>query len=73
MKPFAIVLSGIRRELGGEMVRGDLTNVQCKAIRNCHNESPLYNKYMLIKMKKSKMVFIQTAIADVLFEFIIYF
>jgi hypothetical protein len=30
----------------------DLTNVQCKAIGNWHNESPLYNKYMLIKMKK---------------------
>jgi hypothetical protein len=29
---------------------GNLTNVQYKAIQNCHNESPLYNKYILIKM-----------------------
>jgi hypothetical protein len=29
---------------------GDLTNVQCKPIQNCHNESSLYNEYILIKM-----------------------
>jgi hypothetical protein len=34
--------------------RSDLTNVQCKAIHNCYNESPLYNKYILIKMEKKK-------------------
>jgi hypothetical protein len=33
---------------------GDLTNVQCKAIQNCHNKFPLYNEYMLIKIKKKK-------------------
>jgi hypothetical protein len=48
-KPLAIALSaagrGLRRRDGG----GDLTNVQCKPIWNCHNESPLYNKYILIK------------------------
>jgi hypothetical protein len=39
---------------GGEGVdRGngsDLTNVQFKPIQNCHNESSLYNTYILIKM-----------------------
>jgi hypothetical protein len=28
----------------------NLTNVQCKAIWNCHSKSPLYNEYILIKM-----------------------
>jgi hypothetical protein len=43
MKAFAIVLGGAgrgMREKGGE---GNLTNVQCKDIRKCHNELPLYN------------------------------
>jgi hypothetical protein len=31
----------------------NLANVQCKAIWNCHNESSLYNEYVLIKMKKN--------------------
>jgi hypothetical protein len=35
---------------------GNLTNVQCKAIGNWHNESPLYNEYMLIKMKIFKSI-----------------
>jgi hypothetical protein len=44
MKPLAIVLSGAGRELRGwqKAVWGNLTNVQCKAIQNWHNESPLY-------------------------------
>jgi hypothetical protein len=29
----------------------NLANVQCKAIWNWHDESPLCNEYMLIKMK----------------------
>jgi hypothetical protein len=35
---------------GGEDCGDNLTNVQCKVIQNCHSESPLYNKYILIKM-----------------------
>jgi hypothetical protein len=35
----------------GEDGGGDLTNVQCKAIQNCHNKSPWYNEYMLTKMR----------------------
>jgi hypothetical protein len=35
------------------MVEGNLTNVQCEFIQNCCNESPLYNEYILIKMKKN--------------------
>jgi hypothetical protein len=51
MKPFTVVFSG---EEGVEGPDGgdDLTNVQCKAIHNCHNESSLYNEYMPMKMKK---------------------
>jgi hypothetical protein len=33
---------------------GDLTNVQYKPIWNCHNESPLYNEYILIKKSKKR-------------------
>jgi hypothetical protein len=38
-KPLATALSrgGVWREGGGE---GNLTYIQCKAIQNCHNESP---------------------------------
>jgi hypothetical protein len=49
MKPFAIVLSEAgrgMRESGG----GDLTNVQCKAIQNCHNEKW---KKRIVKESKS--------------------
>jgi hypothetical protein len=54
MKPLAISLSGTGRgwQKWGDR-GGDLTNVQCKAIQNCHKTYPTpYNEYMLIKMKK---------------------
>jgi hypothetical protein len=48
----AIALSGVERGLrrrgeGAGDSAGNLTSVQCKAIQNWHNESPLYNEYML--------------------------
>jgi hypothetical protein len=49
MKALAIALSGV-----GEGGGSDLTNVQYKPIWNCHNESTLYNEYVLIKMKTKK-------------------
>jgi hypothetical protein len=58
MKPLASVLRGAGRRLwdGGtqeeKVAGGDLTSVQCKPIQNCHNKYPLYNKYILTKMKK---------------------
>jgi hypothetical protein len=33
---------------------GNLTNVLYKPIWNCYNESPLYNEYILVKLKKKK-------------------
>jgi hypothetical protein len=51
MKPLAIALSGMERGLQ-QGDGGDLTNIQCKVIQYCHNESPLYYEYILIKMKK---------------------
>jgi hypothetical protein len=33
----------------------DLTNVQCKPIQNCHNDSPLNHEYMLIKYSLIKI------------------
>jgi hypothetical protein len=52
MKPLEIVLSRKGRDWwgGGE---DNLTNVQCKSIKNWHNESPLHNEYMLITKKES--------------------
>jgi hypothetical protein len=35
---------------------GNLTNVQCNPIQNWHNESPLCNEYMLIKMKNKECI-----------------
>jgi hypothetical protein len=36
--------------VGGRDDGGDLTNVQCKPNWNCHNESPLFNEYIQIKI-----------------------
>jgi hypothetical protein len=33
---------------GREDGEGYLTSGRCNAIQNCHNESPLYNEYILI-------------------------
>jgi hypothetical protein len=43
-------LGGIKRE----RLWGALTNVECKSIWSCHNESLLYNDYILIKNQKDK-------------------
>jgi hypothetical protein len=48
-KLLAIALSGAGEGLKGQEGRDDLTNVQYKPIWNFHNESSLYNKYILIK------------------------
>jgi hypothetical protein len=47
-----IALSGAERGSGGRDSECDLTNVQYKPIWNCHNESPLYNEYILILKEK---------------------
>jgi hypothetical protein len=52
MRPLAIDLSEVGRGLHKGDGGVDLTNTQYKPIQNYHNESPLHNKYMLIKMKK---------------------
>jgi hypothetical protein len=41
MKPLAISSKGRGRDWGRRWWGRDLTNVQCKSILNCHNESPL--------------------------------
>jgi hypothetical protein len=55
MKPLATALSGAGRSLwewgDEEDGGGNLANARCKANHNCHNESPLYNKHNLIKIK----------------------
>jgi hypothetical protein len=51
-KSLAIAVSGAGKGLRGRDGGGNLTNVQCKPIWNCHNESPLYNEYILIKISK---------------------
>jgi hypothetical protein len=48
MIPFTTDLSGVERESRERDSEGDLTNVQYKPVQNCHNESPLYNKHILI-------------------------
>jgi hypothetical protein len=40
---------GRKRVAGDSWWGGNLINVQCKTIQNCHNESSLYNEYILIK------------------------
>jgi hypothetical protein len=48
MKPPTIVLKGTGKGLHEEDGGDDLTNVQCKSIQYCYNESPLCNKYILV-------------------------
>jgi hypothetical protein len=52
MNPLVIPLSGAERVLWKEDGGGDLTNVQCKANQNCHNEYLLYKECILTKMGK---------------------
>jgi hypothetical protein len=52
MKLFATALNGVEKGLKEEDGRGDLTGVQCKAIQNYNNDSPLHSEYILIKMIK---------------------
>jgi hypothetical protein len=47
-----LYLSGEGKGLMGRDGGGDLMNIQCKPIQNCCNESPVYNEYVLIEMKK---------------------
>jgi hypothetical protein len=35
---------------------GDLINVLCKPIWNCHSDSSLYYEYILIKMEKKMKI-----------------
>jgi hypothetical protein len=53
MKHLAIALSGEGKDLQGADDGDDLTNVQCKVILICHNESPMNNECILIKMGKN--------------------
>jgi hypothetical protein len=53
-KSFSIVLSGVGQGLMGRDSGSDLLNVQYKPIGNFHNESPLYNKYTLLKINEEK-------------------
>jgi hypothetical protein len=57
MRPLATSLREVGKVGWGEG-EGDLTNVQCKAIRNCHIESPLYNEYILTKMGRNESMVI---------------
>jgi hypothetical protein len=47
-KPLSITLSGTGKGQGERDAGRDLTNVQYKCTWNCHNESPLYNEYIMI-------------------------
>jgi hypothetical protein len=52
MKLLAIALSWVEWRVQGRDGRSQLNNAQSKPIQNWHNEFPLYNENMLIKMKK---------------------
>jgi hypothetical protein len=53
-KPLIIALSESWRDSRGRDGGSDLTNVKDKPIWNYHNESPLYNKYILINNNNKK-------------------
>jgi hypothetical protein len=46
-KPLAIAVSGVGKALRGRDDGGNINNVQYKSNQNCHDESPLYNEYIL--------------------------
>jgi hypothetical protein len=54
VKPFAIALKWGRKGLWKRDGGGYLTNVQYNPISNCHTQSSLNNKHILIKMKEKK-------------------
>jgi hypothetical protein len=54
-KPLENALSGAGRGYNGRDSGGNLTNVQCKTLWNCHNECPLQNEYILIKEHTKKL------------------
>jgi hypothetical protein len=59
MKLPIIALSGTGKGWWGGGDGGDnLSNVQCKAIQNCHSKFSLYNEYMLMKVGKKKSGFV---------------
>jgi hypothetical protein len=50
-KPLATALSQGGKKVRGRDAGGEQISVQYKTIWNCQYESPLYNKYILIKNK----------------------
>jgi hypothetical protein len=55
MEPLTIVLRGQGGGLSGSGGGGGyLTNVQCNPFKKCHNEFPLHNEYILVKMRRKK-------------------
>jgi hypothetical protein len=60
MKSLSVALSGAGKGLwkgeGRWWYWTDLIKVQCKAIQNWQNESPLYYECMLIKMEKGSII-----------------
>jgi hypothetical protein len=49
-KPLVIALSGVERKLRERDNGSKANNIQNKSNQNCHNKSPLYNEYTLIKI-----------------------
>jgi hypothetical protein len=47
---YVIIALSERERVQGRSGEDNLTSVQCKAIQNCNNKSPLYSKYILIKI-----------------------
>jgi hypothetical protein len=60
MNPLVVALGGADRESRGKHGRGSLMNVQYNPIWSCHNESPLNNKYNLIKIFKCSTIILGT-------------
>jgi hypothetical protein len=56
MKPLTTVLSVVGKGLKGRNGRTDVHNTECKTIQNYHNPFPLYNEYVLMKMKKRNKI-----------------
>jgi hypothetical protein len=54
MKPIELVPRNGEGEEGSVMEGMGLIGVHCVHVQKHHNETPLYNKYMLIKMIKER-------------------
>jgi hypothetical protein len=74
MKPLANAVSGSGKDLRGEDGGSDLTNVQCKSVQNCHNESSCTMNTFSLFLKRTlcqKNIFVKYPILGLSYSLVV--